>query len=190
MLFAIKNRLIPTLLLLFLFIAAAIYLRDALGLTWHYELVPIDFLLAAFVMAASDGLLHAFLAWTLGAAYLSRFRALVHYFRPQHAPEIVAGGLLAGGEELIFRGVLLEGLQSLAGIPPVAAVGVAALVFGLLHALPNKTLFPFTFWAIWEGVLLGGVYVLSGSLVVVVLLHVLHDIGGFSVFAYQRRHWQ
>src|SRR5262249_33968407 len=162
--------LIPTLLLLVLFIAVAIYLRDVFGLTWRYDLAPIDLLLAAIVMAASDVLLHGLLAWTAGATYLSRFRALVEYFRPQHAPAIVAGGLLAGGEELLFRGVLLEGLMSLAGLSAPVAIGIAALVFGLLHAIPSRTLLPFGLWAIWEGTLLGGVYVLSGSLIVVVVL--------------------
>jgi membrane protease YdiL (CAAX protease family) len=66
---------------------------------------------------------------------------------------------------------------------------VAAVVFGLCHAIPDRRLLPFTLWAVWEGALLGGVYVLSGSLLVVVVLHILHDIAGFSVFAYQRRRW-
>ena len=104
--------------------------------------------------------------------------------------EIISGGLLAGGEELIFRGVLLEGLRSLAGLSSPAAIAVAALAFGLCHLLPNRQLYPFAFWAVWEGALLGGIYVLSGSLLVAMVVHILHDIGGFMLFAWQRRRWQ
>jgi len=192
MLFAIKNRLVPTLLLLVLFVALAFGLRDWLGLDWrlgwHARLL-IDLLLGALVLGGSDAGGHLLLALTLGDAYWSRYRALVNFFRPQHLPQIIAGGLLAGGEELIFRGVLLEGLRSLAGMPSLPAVGLTALVFGLCHTIPKRLLWPFTFWAIWEGALLGGIYVVSGSLLVVVVLHVLHDIAGFSVFALQRQRW-
>lgn len=192
MLFAIKNSLLPTLALLGIFMLAGLRLEKVLGLSWSWDfsLTTLrDLLIGAFVMAASDGALHALLVLFLGEAYLSRYRALVEYFRPQQAPQIVAGGLLAGGEELIFRGVLLEGLRT-AGWPGTAAVAASSLVFGALHFIPRGPLWPFALWAVWEGVLLGSVYVITGSLLVVVLLHVAHDIGGFSVFAYQRRHWR
>ena len=102
---------------------------------------------------------------------------------------MVAGGLLAGGEELLFRGVMLQALQTFAGLAAPWAVLVVALVFGLAHLIPQRLLWPFAVWAVWEGVLLGGVFVLSGSLAVVVVLHVVHDILGFAIFAHQRRRW-
>jgi membrane protease YdiL (CAAX protease family) len=190
MLFAVKNHLLPTLLILAVCVIAALSLRDLLGLSWQYDFQPIllrDLLLAGLAMASSDALLHGVCWWLLGNGYRERYRTLVEYFRPQHVPEIIAGGLLAGGEELLFRGVLLEGLRANAGLPPAAAILLTSLAFGLLHALPNRQLLPFTLWAIWEGAVLGTVYVVTGSLLVVAVLHILHDVGGFSLFAYQRR---
>lgn len=192
MLFTVKNRLGLTLLLLAVFVAAALWLRAWLGLNWslQFEAAQVrDLLLAFVIVAASDGLVHLLLERLLGERYLLRYRALADYFRPQHAPQMLAGGLLAGGEELFFRGVIVEWLHASAGMPPAAAVVLAALAFGLAHLIPQRLLWPFALWAVWEGVLLGGVFVLSGSLAVVVVLHVLHDIVGFAIFAYQCRQW-
>ena len=69
----------------------------------------------------------------------------------------------------------------------MTAIAVTALIFGLLHLIPRRRLWPFAVWAVWEGALLGGIYVWSGSLLVVVVLHTLHDAGGFGLFAIQRR---
>jgi membrane protease YdiL (CAAX protease family) len=190
MLFAVKNRLGPTMLVLLAFVAGSLALRHALGLDWQWQWRPVlawDLLLGIAALSLSDGVLHGLFVLMLGGWYRSRYRALVEYFRPQGMGEIFAAGLLAGGEELLFRGVLLQALRTLAGWPSAAAVLVSALAFGALHALPSRQLLPFTLWAVWEGVLLGAVYVLSGSLLVAVVLHFLHDIAGFSLFAYQRR---
>jgi membrane protease YdiL (CAAX protease family) len=190
MLFAVKNRLVPTLAVLAVFVAGALAARQALGLDWRLEVGSEqlrDLLLGTGALAVSDGGLHGLFVVLLGGWYLPRYRALVEFFRRQGPAEIAAAGLLAAGEELVFRGVLLEGLRSRAGWPAAAAVAVSALVFGLLHAIPRRALWPFTFWAVWEGVLLGAVYVLGGSLSVNMALHFLHDVFGFSLFAYQRR---
>src|SRR5262249_14274177 len=156
--------------------------RAALGLKWNWELrseLVTALLLAGLAMAASDGCLHALLLLVLGESYRRCYRALAEFFRPQRVPQIIAGGLLAGGEELVFRGVLLEWLGTGAGLPASMAIGTAAVVFGLMHLIPRQRLWPFALWAVWEGALLGTVYVLSGSLLVTVVLHTLHDIGGF-----------
>ncbi len=190
MLFAVKNRLGPTLLMTALLVAAAVVLRAAFDLTWRLEprtelLLPA--LLAVAAVGASDGLLFGLLWLALGKAYGSRYRALVEFFRPQSTAVVLAAGVLAAAEELLFRGVLLEGLRARAGLPPAAAVVAAAVPFGLCHLIPRWPLVPFAVWAVWESVLLGGVYVLTDSLLVGCVLHALHDIVGFGVFAYQRR---
>jgi uncharacterized protein len=192
MLFAVKRHLLPTLLLLVVFIAGALAARSALGLEWSWQLQSgfvTDLLLGALVIGASDGVLHGLLLLVLGQHYGQCYRALVEFFRPQQVPQIVAGGLLAGGEELVFRGTLLEWLRTTGGLAPAGAIALTALVFGLMHLIPRRRLWPFVLWAVWEGALLGGVYVWSGSLLVVVVLHTLHDMGGFSLFALQRRMW-
>lgn len=190
MLFAVKNSLGLSLLLLALFVVAALGLKEPLGLdwNWHYQAsVPRDLLLGTLALAVSDGCGHGLLLLLVGQPYRQRYQALADYFRPQHVPQIVAGGLLAGGEELVFRGTLLEWLRTAGGLSSAAAVALTAVVFGLLHLIPRRELAPFALWAVWEGVLLGTVYVWSGSLLVVVVLHVLHDIAGFGMFALQRR---
>jgi membrane protease YdiL (CAAX protease family) len=191
-LFAVKNRLGLTLLMLTVFAASAIGLRHWLELTWSFAFHAEQFrdlLLGFLVMAASDGCLHLLLQRLVGEPYIVRYRALADYFRKQRALQMVAGGLLAGGEELLFRGVMLEGLRTLAALPAPWAVLFVALVFGLAHLIPQRLLWPFALWAVWEGVLLGGVFVLSGSLAVVIVLHVVHDFLGFAIFAHQRRRW-
>jgi membrane protease YdiL (CAAX protease family) len=186
-LFAIKRYLGPTLALLAVFVVTALAAREALGLEWKWQFRPADLFLGILALIASDALLHGALILTRGRAYMVRYHALVEYFKPQRLPEILAGGLLAGGEELVFRGVLLEDLRTKAGLPDASAVLAVALVFGALHIIPNRTLLPFALWAVWEGALLGTVYVLSESVGAVVVLHMLHDVAGFGLFAVQRR---
>jgi membrane protease YdiL (CAAX protease family) len=187
MLFAVKNHFLASLLVLAVFVAGGWFGRAALGLEWDLAFRPAYLGWGIAALAASDGLLHGLLVLGFGPRYRNCYRTLVEFFRPQGVPEILAGCLLAGGEEVFFRGLLLEGLRSLAGVGAAAAVAGAALAFGLLHLLPRRALLPFAAWAVWEGALLGWVYVASGSLLVTVVLHVLHDLAGFSLFAYQRR---
>jgi membrane protease YdiL (CAAX protease family) len=190
MLFAIKNRLVPTLLLFVLFVAGAVAARQMLRVPWRLELTPgliRQLALVMGVLAASDALLHGILWLAIRDRYMAQYRALVASFRAQGPAEIAAGGLLAAGEELVFRGVLLQGLMSRAGAGPAAAIALSALVFGALHLPRERRLAPFALWAVWEGVLLGGIYVTTGSLLLVMLAHALHDVGGFSLFALQRR---
>jgi len=186
MLFGIKNHFWATLALLGICVFTGLRLETVLGLPWSWDFLPRDLLIGAAALIATDAGLHGLLALILGDRYWACYFALVDYFRPQRAPQIITGGLLAGGEELLFRGVLLEGLRSIAGWPAAAAVVVSAVVFGLLHLIPRRLLWPFALWAVWEGALLGIIYVWSGSLLAVLVLHVLHDIGGFTFFAYQR----
>ena len=62
----------------------------------------------------------------------------------------------------------------------MGGLGGAAL-FGLSHLLREPKLAPFAIWAVWEGLLLGVIYVWSGSLLLVMIVHAIHDIAGFSL---------
>lgn len=189
MLFSVKNRFWPTL--------ATLVGLAAIGLA-GYGSVPWDLapsvermLQAALGLAAvlaSDALCHGLLALSFRERYLSRYRALAEYFSPQGPKEILAGGLLAGlGEEMFFRGLILQSLLSRFAVGHAAAIAISALLFGACHAIPDRRLAPFALWAVWEGALLGGVYVVTGSLLVVMGVHAAHDIFGFALFALQRR---
>jgi membrane protease YdiL (CAAX protease family) len=78
------------------------------------------------------------------------------------------------GEEIYFR-LMLPLLLVLAGLQSLAAFALAAVLFGLVHLYQG-----------WKGVLATGamgafmsfVYLLSGSLWLVVLVHVLIDLNG------------
>jgi membrane protease YdiL (CAAX protease family) len=190
MLFSIKNRLAPTLLLLLGLAAGSFLIRAALGLPWRLAPEPglaRHVALGLGAILASDGWVHGSLRFLWRDRYLARYQALADYFRPQGPLEIAAAALLAGGEELFFRGVILEGLLNRTLLGPLAALALSALAFGALHRIRDPRLAPFALWAVWEGVLLGSVYLAFGSLLVSILVHAAHDLIGFTLLAHQRR---
>ncbi|WP_026278829.1 MULTISPECIES: CPBP family intramembrane glutamic endopeptidase [unclassified Thioalkalivibrio] len=78
--------------------------------------------------------------------------------------------LLAGlGEELLVRGVLQTWLDT--HLPAFLAILIAAVVFGLAHAI-TRLYFVF---ATAIGLYLGLVYYLTGNLLVVIITHALYD---------------
>src|SRR5712692_2755177 len=128
MLFSIKNRLAPTLLLLVGLAAGCFLIRDALGLPWRLAPEPglaRHVALGLGAILASDWLLQSALILLFRGRYLSRYQALADYFRPQGPLEIAGAGLLAGGEELFFRGVMLAGLMNRAALGPIAALALS-----------------------------------------------------------------
>jgi membrane protease YdiL (CAAX protease family) len=189
MLFSIKNHVVPTLVLLALLVAGCLWARAALHLAWRIAPYPgfaRDAAIGLGIVLASDALVHGVLSLVGRHRYRASYRALAEFFRPQGPWEIGAGSLLAGGEELFFRGVLLEGLMTRASLGAAASLIISALLFGALHRLPEARLAPFTLWAIWEGIVLGGVYLAFGSLLVSIVVHAAHDLIGFTLFAWER----
>jgi membrane protease YdiL (CAAX protease family) len=80
--------------------------------------------------------------------------------------------LVASGEEVVLRGVLLEGLERVIG--PVSAVAVTSLLFGLMHVpLYGWMVVPMDVAA---GVWLAGLRRLSGGVAAPVVAHVLADL--------------
>lgn len=95
---------------------------------------------------------------------------LLPLFRDAGPSAVFAVALAAGiGEELLFRGVIQGGLAGLIG--PMAALGVASLLFGLAHAL-TPAYFIIT---CLMGLYLGWLYQLTGNLLVPILVHFLYD---------------
>ena len=133
--------------------------------------------LAVFALVlCSDGLLHGLLLLLGGERYRRLHLKLAEVFRGQTVVALATGAAMAGvGEELVFRGL---------GSGPVY-LGASAVVFGLLHHLGGR-LWPFTFWAIWEGVLFGAALGYTGALGVTMLAHCLHDLTGFFIFRHLR----
>ncbi len=190
MLFLVKRHLVPTIVTAICFVACGLGLRHVLGLNWSFQFGSshaLKLLIGALVVASSDGICHLTMSFLIRTKYQQCYRALVDLFAVQRVPEMIGGGVLAAAEELIFRGILLQGLMQIGGWAPWSAIAVSSLAFGLAHAIPRHQLWPFTAWAIWEGVLLGGVYYMSGSLAVSCILHACHDTLGFALFRYQKQ---
>lgn len=190
MLFIIKNKALPSLILAAVLAAAGLALIKALGLgidAGFYPGILREIIIGLAAILASDMLMTLLLVRVFSAYFIKSYGSFIAYFEGQSAPAVIAGGVLAGAEEIIFRGVILNGLVSIAGLDVPAAVIISALLFGAAHIRPKNPDIIFSLWAVWEGVMLGAVYVYSGSLLTVAIVHAAHDIIGFSVFALQRK---
>lgn len=191
MLFTVKRRARGALGLAALLGGLAVVLRAVGGLSWSLRVTSESLLLGGLGLLALllvDAIGHVAFEARWGDHYLAVYGAFVEYFDGQSRGAILAGGLLAASEELLFRGVLLQGLIELTAVPIGISIVVTGLLFGAAHYARGETIAVFTVWAAWEGVLLGCLYVLSGSLIVPVVAHVAHDIGGFGLLAWQREY--
>jgi membrane protease YdiL (CAAX protease family) len=191
MLFAAKNDVRLSAAVLIGFVAAAVIAQMVLNLRWHllpYPSLPWHLGFGLGVLLAADGMLHAVLWLLFGKGYLAAYEDLIAYFDPQERADILTSGLAAGiGEELLLRGALLTWLITRAGVQEAVATVLAAAAGGLLYLLPDRRLAPFALWVVLQGLMLGMIYVATGSLLVTVLIRAAHDMIGFSLFAYQRR---
>jgi membrane protease YdiL (CAAX protease family) len=125
----------------------------------------------------SDGLVHGGLLLLFRRRYFRRYAELAAVFRGQSYPALLAGAAMAGvGEELVFRGLSASPLY-------LAAAGVA---FGLLHHV-RRSLWPFTLWAVLEGLLFATAVACTGALAVTMVAHFLHDVTGFLIFRHLNR---
>lgn len=127
---------------------------------------------------AINGVLHEILKRVSGATYLVRFQRYGdEILNGMHWPEYAVGGLMAAvAEEPFFRGVVLRQIDS-----PLLGIAVAAVIFALCHWVRLRY-FRFWLWALWEGVLFGILMVVTGSLLVPMIAHGLHDVVAYRVF--------
>ena len=101
-------------------------------------------------------------------------RLLVPLFQGVSLPGLAAIALAAGlGEEMLFRGLLQDGLAGWWGGPagPWLGLAVASLAFGLCHSLSRFYALAATLAGAYFGVLL----MASGSLLVPIVAHALYD---------------
>jgi membrane protease YdiL (CAAX protease family) len=175
MLFLLKRTWLGGLAGLALFAALGLALRHVLP-----DVPPIDpsghnVLLGVAVVGAvlvSDGTLHGLFCLVFGERYRSRHRELAAVFRGQSVAAMLAGAAMAGlGEELVFRGLSADGRFLI----------LSAVVFGLLHHI-RRELWPFTLWAVWQGLLFAAALWYFRDLSVTMTAHFLHDFSGFLIF--------
>ena len=131
-------------------------------------------------------------AWPLlllAAAWLSagpfRDTALRYYRSYEHlmpgsrrelAPAYAAGSLAAMGEEIAFRGFLIWYLDALIGLS--AALFISTVLFGIAHGYLGRTGIVF---ATVAGLVLGGAYLLSTSLLLVIWMHASYNVASFTL---------
>ncbi len=127
----------------------------------------------------------ALLVWCLRTAW-PPVRRLVELVEDRLGPHladaspwgIVLLAALAGlGEELLFRGLIQDGLAQ--RLPLWLALGVASLLFGAGHWLSAS----YAVLASVIGAYLGFVYLLSGNLFVPVVAHGVYDVVALAVLA-------
>jgi len=141
----------------------------AIDLSWQHLLLGVAVVGAVLL---SDVSLHGVLSLMFGEPYRRRHRELAAVFRGQTLAAIVVGAAMAGfGEELVFRGLSEDGRY----------LAVSAVTFGLLHHV-RRSLWPFTVWAVWQGLLFAAALWYFRALSVTMTAHSLHDLAGFLVF--------
>ncbi len=159
-------------------VALAAWLDLPLGWRWSWT----D---AALGLAACLPMMLLF--WTclrLPFGPLARIRRIAEelirpLFQDWRLAELALLALLAGvGEELLFRGVLQGGLGQ--RLDTAAAVAIAGVVFGVLHALT----FTYAVFATLMGAYLGVLWVATGNLLAPVLAHGLYDFAALVYLIY------
>jgi membrane protease YdiL (CAAX protease family) len=116
----------------------------------------------------------ALFGW-IGSRWFREVESLVRplidaLFRGRGVPAVLLVSALAGvGEELLFRGVIQAGLSASFG--PWPGLLMAAVLFGLMHALSRA----YFVLATLMGVYLGVLYQATGSLLIPAIVHGLYD---------------
>jgi membrane protease YdiL (CAAX protease family) len=153
----------------------------ALALGWLLNQPPLetfhwsghDVLLALAATVPMLLVAGAMIRWPVGPLReLKRLteRLILPLFAPLTLLDLLVVSLLAGiGEEMLFRGVLQGAFLRWA--EPWWALAMASALFGLLHAV-NTT---YAILAMALGAYLGGVWMWTGNLLVVMLMHALYD---------------
>jgi len=133
-------------------------------------------------------------AWLLMRVRLRPFEAMlrlldevvVPLFRQCPIWQLGVISLFAGlGEEMLFRGVLQQALTPSIGEPWDATIGLlaASVLFGLLHWLTTA----YAVLATLIGVYLGGLWMLTGNLLIPAVVHALYDFWALVYLVRLRR---
>jgi membrane protease YdiL (CAAX protease family) len=108
-------------------------------------------------------------------------KQLAPYLTGATAGGIVLLSLLDGvGEEVLFRGVIQEGLAE--RLPAWLAVGIGAILFGAAHWLTTT----YAVFAALIGAYLGILFLMTGNLLVPTVTHALYDVAALAILARRR----
>lgn len=189
-LFSVKRSTVLSLATTLVFASLSILLAHLLGIDWNLYIgrrTLGQFFTGLGFILASDLVIGFLLVVVFHASFARLYMEMAGYFGPQRLHTILAGGLLAGSEEMFFRGVLLEYMIRTLDFGNSSAVLISAAAFGLFHIARKNRLALFSVWAFWEGMILGAIYLHTDSLPAVMAVHAAHDVAGFTLFAIQRK---
>jgi len=185
--FLIKRSWVAALLVTMVGLAGNLYFGafDHIG-TGRWSLrTTVWFGIAAGIAALMmDGAIHVTLRHFLVESYAKRFREYANCITTNMGPPAILTGafMAAFAEEPFFRGVLIPLFQS-----PAAGITVAAIAFAACHWLSTRFL---TFWfvAIYEGLMFGLLFLISGSLLVPMIAHGIHDLCAYTILVNSRHY--
>ena len=148
------------------------------------HLTPPDwFSLGIGAVAAVVGALIALIAQRLPFAFTRRLkedsaRVVTNLLGRCTRPDLVGVALLAGmGEELLFRGLLQQGLlyavpENLIPAGPWIVTGIVAILFGMLHSIS----IPYIIVATIASVGLSVLFITTGDLLSCIVCHAFYDL--------------
>ena len=171
------NNLIMFLGLPLAFLAGAWYFYKQRGLidtafAWKSNF-PLLIVIGLFLMYGINYVVGELMTYLPGyEAMLAMYQEMFAGMNPM---ALLLGGALIGPicEEIIFRGVILEGLAK--KYDPTKALIFSALIFGLVHLQPLQVI-----GAFFAGLILGWIYLKTQSLWVVIALHVINNFVAFT----------
>jgi len=111
---------------------------------------------------------------------------LAPLFRDCRVVDLAVISILAGlGEEMLFRGLIQQGVARWVAGPsgPWVALAAAAVLFGLAHAITPG----YVVLAGLMGLYLGGVWIVSGNLLAPIATHAVYDFVALLYLAKWRR---
>lgn len=136
----------------------------ALGFAW------IGFI-AVYVLLVSRGLLRE----RLRPIY-TRLAMLMPSNRRELAASWITSAVAGSGEEIVYRGFLLWYFATIIGLP--AALVIVSLLFGAAHGYQSRWGMAFASIA---GLVLGALYIASGSLALVMWAHATYNMASFFI---------
>jgi membrane protease YdiL (CAAX protease family) len=152
----------------------------AASIPWSLKALPVNGVAVLWGSLATLPMLAGLVLveWLPWRPFVRLRRYVRHLVLPffQHASvvELALISLIAGiGEELLFRGLLQDGLATWIGGPTGVCIGltVGSVVFGLAHALTRT----YALLATVVGVYLGMLFVLTGNLLAPITAHAVYD---------------
>jgi membrane protease YdiL (CAAX protease family) len=181
---SISRQWVMVALALVVLVAAGAPLED-LGLRPSGRLLPELLPGLGLLVLLGGGLAVALRVWPAARSLALRPVAALLPVTTSERRLFVGVAVTAGiAEEIVFRGFVLVYLTDIANLPLGGAMVVSAVLFGLAHAYQGPVGVLFTGLA---GYWLAGLYVLTGSLVLPVVVHALVDLRLLLVLPPQRR---